>query len=374
MDERLPDGAPTPGRIGSILRVETIEREGRVVRYYGRPAVPLDRLESAAQDAFRGYDVTVRRVSSGTPPRVALEARPSEAGLDGIPWLNLLLFVLTVVSTLFAGSQWYYTDLQSPLDLLAAWPFTVALLGILGVHEFGHYLASRYHGVDASLPYFIPVPSFIGTLGAVIRIRGPIPDRDALFDIGASGPLAGFVATVVVAVIGLAMDPITVPQSVAEASNSIEIDLGYPLLHHLLALGFGADQTGVFLDRQHHPILLASWVGALVTMLNLLPVGQLDGGHVSRAVFGPRQETVGALVPAALFGLAATVYSTTEVGLSGVSVWIIWGVLTILVGAVGPATPIRDRDLDPRRQAVAVAVLLVGIACVMPVPMTIVGP
>ncbi|MFB6162601.1 MAG: site-2 protease family protein [Halococcoides sp.] len=373
MDERLPDGAPAPERIGSLIRVETIERDGRILRYYGRPSVPIDRLETAVADAFRGYDVSVRRVSGESPPRVALEAQPRDGGLDGIPWLNLILFALTVVSTLFAGSQWYYTDLQSPLDLLAAWPFTAALLGILGVHEFGHYLASRYHGVDASLPYFIPVPSFIGTLGAVIRIRGPIPDREALFDIGASGPLAGFVATIGVAVIGLAMDPITVPESVAQASASIEIELGYPLVHHLLALGFGAEQTGAFLGRQHHPILLASWVGALVTMLNLLPVGQLDGGHVSRAVFGPRQETVGALVPAGLFGLAAVVYTTTDVGVGGVSIWIVWGVLTIIVGAVGPATPIHDTELGPRRRAVAVVVMLVGIACVMPVPMQIVG-
>jgi len=367
----LEDGPPID-RIESVFAVYEVRREDGQLVYYGDPLAHPERVMRELWPAFRerGYDATLERRHG----EYALVAEPTTLGVDGIPWTNIVLLLLTVCSTLFAGSFWYQLDpVADPTVIWQAWPFTAAILGVLGIHEMGHYVMSRYHQVDASLPYFIPVPTLIGTMGAVITLKGRMPDRKALFDIGVAGPLAGLIATLVVTVIGLHLPPVTVPEAVVQDPNSIRIELGYPPLLELLAAGF--DQplyrndpaTGV------NPVVIGAWVGMFVTFLNLIPVGQLDGGHILRAMAGEFQETIAALVPGVLFALAAYLYYVDGYSVNTVFVWILWGLLTAFLASKGPATPVQDERLGRGRFVLGTVTFGLGLLCFMPVPVMIIG-
>ncbi|WP_408957002.1 site-2 protease family protein [Natrinema sp. 74] len=367
----LEDGPPID-RIESVFTVYDVRQEDDRLVYYGDPLAHPERVMGELWPAFRerGYDATLEQRRG----EYMLVAEPTDIGIDGIPWTNIVLFLLTIGSTLFAGSMWYQLDpFADPTAIWHAWPFTAAILGVLGVHEMGHYVMSRYHQVDASLPYFIPVPTLIGTMGAVIRMKGRMPDRKALFDIGVAGPLAGFVATVVVTVIGLHLPPVTVPEAVLQNPNAIEIRLGYPPLLELLAAGFDQPLYRNDPAKGVNPVVIGAWVGMLVTFLNLIPVGQLDGGHILRAMAGELQETIAAVVPGVLFALAGYLYYLQDYSLNTVLIWILWGVLTTLVASMGPATPIRDESLGRGRFVLGVATFGIGLLCFMPVPVEIVG-
>jgi membrane-associated protease RseP (regulator of RpoE activity) len=242
-------------------------------------------------------------------------------------------------------------------------------MGVLGIHELGHYVMSRYHDVDASLPYFIPLPTYIGSMGAVIKMRGRIPDRRALFDIGAAGPLAGLVATVVVTAIGLQLEPLAVQQTAQPASEeAARIVFNNPPLLQAIA-----DLTGTASKLESgtvHPVVFGGWVGMFVTFLNLLPVGQLDGGHIVRAMVGRRQETVAAAVPGALFALAGYLLFFQE-GVNSVGIWAMWGLFALGLAYAGPATPIHDDTLDSPRLALGVVTFVLGALCFTPVPVAI---
>ncbi|HEY0093472.1 MAG TPA: site-2 protease family protein, partial [Archangium sp.] len=236
------------------------------------------------------------------------------------PWLHLLLFVLTVGTTSLTFDNLFdRASLTWSARLTEALTFSVALLTILGAHEMGHYVLARLHGVDASLPYFIPLPYLgVGTLGAVIRIRGRIPTRNALVDIGAAGPLAGLVVALPFLLWGLAHSPVVdVPEpssvfpgrsslwslggdflewlqvklSLAEAAPGGASSVQYavlfsdgPLMRGLKWLVLGPLPAGKGI--QEHPVVIAGWFGLLVTLLNLVPVGQFDGGHLAYALWG----------------------------------------------------------------------------------------
>ncbi len=367
--------------LAEVFHVEETRREGDRLLYLGRPLVGPEVLEREVWPLFReqGYEVQLAAVSETDPitgvelpgQRTALVATPRNAS-GSFPTVNVLTFLLTVLTTLWAGTMWYYVDVTGPLDLLQGWPFAVGVLSVLAVHEFGHYVMSRYHDVEASLPYFIPIPSFIGTLGAVIRMKGRIPNRKALFDIGVAGPLAGLVATVIVSVVGLYLPPVEVPASLMSDPNAVEIEFGYPPLLQFLAWATGQPLTygnGLTLN----PVVFGGWVGMFVTFLNLIPVGQLDGGHLVRAMLGERQETVAALVPAALFGLAGYLYVFADVGSNAPFLWGFWGLLTLGLAYAGPATPVYDDRLDRTRMAVGVVTFLLGLLCFTPVPFELIG-
>ncbi|MFB6118898.1 site-2 protease family protein [Halosegnis sp.] len=376
---------PPPSALAGAFRVEERRREGDRILYVGEPLLPADELERRVWPTFReaGYSVRLTRVTDTEPDpvsgvelrsrRYALVAEPAGGGIEGIPWTNIVMFLLTVATTLFVGSSWYYEQVTGPLDLLTgqSWQFSAAVLSVLAVHEFGHYALSRHHDVSASLPYFIPFPSIIGTLGAVIKMDGRIPDRRALFDIGVAGPLAGLVAAVMVSIVGLSMEPITVPQRILESSNAVAIEFGYPPLLQLLA-----ELTGRPLEYSNpqlavNPVVFGGWVGMFVTFLNLIPVGQFDGGHLMRAMVGERAASVAALVPAALFGLAGYLYAFADVGINAPALWGFWGLFTLGVAYVGPADPVYDEPLDRRRMAVGVLTFLLGGLCFVPVPFQI---
>ncbi|MCP9463885.1 MAG: site-2 protease family protein [Nitrospira sp.] len=275
--------------------------------------------------------------------------------------LPIGLFVLTCFTTLWAGAyQVYRGPARGPVDFLLAnpenlWqglPFAGALLFILVTHELGHYLLSRIHRVPASLPLFLPgPPHFIGTFGAVIRIRGPIMNRLALFDIGVAGPLAGFLVAVAALIVGLNLS------TVVEGKAGFGLKLGEPLLLKFLAwLVIGpipADSDVVL-----HPIGFAAWFGLFVTSLNLLPIGQLDGGHVAYALWGRRQRTMALLFLPVLFGL----------GMFGWPGWFLWAFMAGLWGIGHPPVMDPDTPLGPRRTLVGWIALAVFVLTFAPVP------
>ena len=282
-------------------------------------------------------------------------------------WLHLLLFALTVASTTIVGATWYAsflddfrgsTALPMPFAALLVrglW-YSGTILAILGCHELGHYFACRYYNVDASLPFFIPVPILLtGTMGAFIRIREPIPEKRMLFDIGIAGPIAGFLVAVPALFVGIAMSHVT---KLPDTFTGYE--LGEPLLFKLASwLLWGSPPAGYSLNL--HPIAFAAWFGLLATALNLFPIGQLDGGHISYAVLGPRSTYVTFGTVAVAIGLA-----------SFASSWIVWTTLTIVMLIVfGPRHPrVFDEQvpLDSTRRWLALFALIMFILCFTPAP------
>jgi len=369
-DSDWPSAGPSPDELDAVFSVYEVREDGDRLLYYGEPLVAQERLVEELWPRFReaGYEM---RLTNQVGEHV-LVAEPNEVGVDGVPWTNIVLAVLTVCSTLWAGSMWYHArPFQDPASILQGWPFMLGIMTVLGVHEFGHYLASRYHGVRASLPYFIPIPiSFIGTFGAVIKMKGRMPDRRALFDIGVSGPLAGLVATVLVTTVGLYLDPVSVPERVMNSDQTVQVEFGYPLLlQGLSAL------TGQPLEypagRAVNPVVIAGWVGMFVTFLNLIPVGQFDGGHLLRSLLGEAHERVTPFIPVTLFGLAGYLYFFDNVAGNAVVIWVFWGIFASVFSMAGSATPVSDDGLDDRRKVVGVLTILLGILCFHPVPIQV---
>ena len=290
----------------------------------------------------------------------------------GSPYANLTLFVATILSTFFVGAQ-MVSDHGHPLR---GWIFAVPLLAILVTHEAGHWLYARKHRVDASLPYFLPLPiPPLGTLGAVIAMRGRIKTRDALLDIGASGPIAGLLVALPVLAIGLRLSTVEpIPQHGFDEGQSLVY-----LAMKRLVLGPIPSTHDVFL----HPTAFAGWAGLLMTMLNLVPVAQLDGGHVAYALFGPRQDVYskrvryGLLVVAAIVGLVSAFaklrihapWSTVFGALLAGKNWIFWfGVLTLLTRGTGSKHPPTEAGaLSPGRRVIAWAMLATFVALFMPI-------
>ena len=376
MDSAEPD---TPREaLQSVFHLRETYRDGERLLFYGEALVSREALIEEVWPAFReaGYEAHLATTRSGSEDVVVAE--PVSNGPEGVPWKNLGLLVATVLSTLFVGSvTWYYVPLaqiqQNPLAILQAWPFTVAVLGVLSAHELGHYVLGRYHGVDVSLPYLIPFIFPFGTLGAIIRMRGQMPDRRTLFDIGVAGPLAGLAATVIVTVIGLSLDPLTVPPRVLEQSGEVIVFNNPPLLD-LIATAIGQPTSYTDPAKTVHPVIIGGWVGMFFTVLNLLPVGQLDGGHMLRAMLGERQETVAAVVPLALFGLAGYLHYGRGLGLNeSVGLWAFWGLFATFIAYNGPADPIDETPLDRRRQLVGVVTFALGALCFLLVPIQIIG-
>lgn len=369
---------PPSDALDSVFYIRDVERDGDRIRYYGEPLVPSGRLTDELREPFRRAGYRLDLEAGREPYETTVVATPADGRIHGIPWLNITLFAATVLSTLFVGALvWYYipiADLASnPLLALRAWPFTAAVLGVLTAHELGHYFAGRYHGVDVSLPYLIPFIFPFGTLGAIIRMRGTMPDRKTLFDIGVAGPLAGLVATVVVTTIGLSLDPMTLPQRVVEAPGQVII-FNDPLLLDLIATAL--DQPTSYADpaKTVHPVIIGGWVGMFFTVLNLLPVGQLDGGHMVRAMLGRRQETVASLVPFTLFGLAAYLYYVRDLAINeSVGLWALWGVFATVIAYNGPAHPADETPLDWKRQLVGLVTFGLGALCFLLVPIQLLG-
>lgn len=240
-------------------------------------------------------------------------------------WVNLALFLATIGTTLLVGAlNRGGNPFGNPLDLLLGVPFSASIIFVLGSHELAHYLVARRLGVDATLPYFLPVPHpMTGTIGAFIRIRSPVPSRGALVRVGVAGLIVGFLAALPVSAIGLALSR---PTPVADTPG---IQLGSPFIFWLMSeLIYSSLPEGH--DLMLHPIAFAGWFGLFVTALNLLPVGQLDGGHVAYAVFGRRWNRLSWLVIAALAALGFFWLG-----------WPFWAIMAVVLGLKHPP-PLED--------------------------------
>ncbi|HYL11973.1 MAG TPA: site-2 protease family protein [Terriglobales bacterium] len=263
-------------------------------------------------------------------------------------WLYVLFFVLTVLTTLVVGARmefnflhnqtafavgnddsvfWFFPlprALRDPTYLLLGVPFSATLMLILFAHEMGHYLYCRYYGVNATLPFFVPFPSLFGTMGAFIRIKSPIRSRSALFDIGIAGPIAGFVFACTALAIGL-----TLSKPALVLPTSSEYEFGYPLIFHILGrLVHGASHLPLRATNLH-PVAIAAWVGMFATALNLLPGGQLDGGHIVFSVSPRFHRIVSTLTIVVLIPLAIYYWDG----------WLLWAVLLRLSGLRHPIVP-----------------------------------
>lgn len=242
-----------------------------------------------------------------------------------------------------------------PLQIFWGLPFSVTLLAILLAHELSHYISSKKHGVEATLPYFIPAPTFFGTFGAFIKMKSPITTKNALMDIGASGPIAGFIISVLASAGGLYFSKI-IPVTRTEGMVMLGDSLLFSGLSRLI-LGAVPPNHDVFL----HPVALAGWIGFFVTSLNLIPVGQLDGGHILYALIGERHVTLSKALIGVLVLMGLFVYEG----------WIVWAILLVLLGLRHPPIIYSYLPLDPVRRRIGWTTLIIFVLTFTPVPVTI---
>lgn len=291
--------------------------------------------------------------------RTLVIALPTVFNPPASNWIiNLVLFLLTIFSTLSVGAILETADrgLDTVLPIWQGWPFSFSILLILGAHELGHYFAARYHKVPVTLPYFIPLPfiSLIGTLGAFIQLKAPVKNRRALLDVGIAGPFAGFLFAVPLLAYGLATSTIQTPTpgSIFEGNSILYLVIKFLIFGRILP-GDGVDVT-------LNPIAWAGWVGLLVTGLNLIPLGQLDGGHMAYVLWGKQARQLFWPMLIGLSGLAIV---------SGNSFWIIWIFLLYFLGQTH-AEPLDDvTPLDSRRRFVAILALVLFVLVFVPFPL-----
>jgi membrane-associated protease RseP (regulator of RpoE activity) len=322
--------------------------------------------------------------------------------------LNILLFLLTFFTTTVAGVQWVGKDAFELMNLAYGLPYSIAILFVLGVHEYGHYFAARYHQVEVTLPYFLPFPPTpfflnFGTLGALIRTRSVVPSRKAMFDIGVAGPLAGFVACIIVLILGfltlpgreyiLALHPQYdfLTNSTNEA-HGIPLEFGNTILYRIISSVF-ADPAKQFVppmsEIYHYPLLCVGWFGLFVTAMNLIPIGQFDGGHVVYTVFGDKHRFIARFffvfllvlgLPSILDGLIrgiASYFATqpldqviplAQYSWSG---WFLWALISFyMVKLYHPPVP-DESPLDRKRIIVGWLALVVFVLCFSFAPFTI---
>lgn len=309
------------------------------------------------------------------------------------PLLNLGLVGLTLCTVLITFRYMFGggTGTSEAARWMGSLVFAISVLAVLGCHEMGHYLLARWHRVDTSLPYFIPLPMLgFGTLGAVIRIRGRIPNRNALVDIGAAGPLAGLVVALPLIFWGLTQSTLVDAPPVQSAfpgetslwalggeviawirrdfifapedpfATRVDLIFGDNLfMVGLQWLVFGALPAGK--EVLVHPTVIAGWFGLLVTMLNLMPIGQLDGGHLTYAMFGRGAQRIGKIVAFGLLLMCLFISAG----------WLVWLVVTAkVIGFKHPEVVDRQEPLTPLRRWICIACFVALVLCIMPVPIS----
>jgi membrane-associated protease RseP (regulator of RpoE activity) len=266
---------------------------------------------------------------------------------------HVVLFIATLFTTLFAGAllngviPW-----EQPEKLYLGLPFSLTLLFILLTHEISHYLMSRRHNVSATLPYFIPAPSIIGTFGAVIKMKPPIPDRHSLIDIGASGPIGGFIIAVIACIAGLQWSEVQ-PTGDIQGGLAFGSSLLFTFLSKLV-LNVNPEHYDVIL----HPVAFAGWIGLLVTSLNLLPIGQLDGGHIIYALFGEKHAWIS----------KGTIPVLIVLGIKFWTGWLIWAALMIILGYRHPPVVYPYIQLDRKRKYIGWVSFVIFILTFTPTP------
>ncbi|MEM2023094.1 MAG: site-2 protease family protein [Archaeoglobaceae archaeon] len=326
-------------KINTLFYIYRFEKIRNGYLFYLIPLADVESIKRFIAELSQKYDVKVGYDGG----KYILELKKPKR--DNL-WVNFLLFIATIFTTTYVGSLFY----PQP-NLFGGLMFSTAIMSVLGSHEMGHYFAARRWKMKTSLPYFIPFPTIIGTMGAVIKHRGVIPNRKALFDVGVAGPIAGIFVSILVVAIGL-----KIPY---DLSGEPGIYIGAPLLFDVIVKLVGFEGEVI------HPVAFAGWVGFFVTFLNMLPVGQLDGGHVARAMFGKKAEIISKSVPPLLIvlGLYLSVYSIPT------GVWIIWGLITFFFALNPHPEPLDDiTPIDKRRFLLGIVAFSLAILCFTPVP------
>jgi Zn-dependent protease len=330
-------------QLGDVFATENISvrGDGRVVAFAGRLLRDAESAFAILEQRFKmlGYLPILRNIK-GRDTILATPA-PKEKGSSRVI-INLLLFLATVCTVTLVGAlNEGYNPLQdSPFGLLSGAPFALALLTILVTHELAHFLVARAHGMKTTLPYFVPIPlPPVGTFGAVIKMESPIKDRKTLFDIGISGPLAGLVVSMIVYVVGLRLSEIVALSQPPPGTYYLGSGILVEWITNLV-LGPLPEHLDVLFD----PIAFAGWFGIFITAMNLIPISQLDGGHIGYAFFGEKHRWVAALIFVGLLLLG--LFST---------LWLFWGFLVLMLGGLRHPPPLNDiTPLDTKRKLLAI--------------------
>ena len=386
--------------VGQFFTIENITygdvKQPFIARYTGKlkhkdSAVGYDQIDAALET----YDLMVMLRQKGSTQSLVLLQKIVKNSKSR-PHLNLLMFLLTLLSVLFTGGLYGYegelpgNTVQMIWTLVkSGWPFAVSLLTILGAHEFGHYFAGKKNGVDVSLPFFIPFPlSSFGTMGAFINMRSLPRNRRVLFDIAVAGPLSGLIIAIIVLIIGLNLSEVnTLPLSVdidiglqMEGSSLLYLLFKYLAFGKLLPqpLGLSGVSLAVFWvqyfftgmpfpwgaqDVMLHPVAWAGWAGLFVTAINLLPVGQLDGGHIFQTVFG--RKTALFVFPVIIGGLVMLGFFWSG--------WWMWAGILFFIGRRYAEPLDQVTQLDTMRKWLGYLAVAVFLLTFIPVPITIIG-
>ncbi|MFC2133336.1 site-2 protease family protein [Bacteroidota bacterium] len=321
-----------------------------------------------------------------------------ESTVSGIPepkkfknsfWINIVLVLVTFVTTIIAGTEWT-TGTLGPYEiesLAAGLPYALSILFILGAHEFGHYFAARSHGVDTTLPYFIPFPPLpgffhFGTMGAVIKTKSPVETNKAMFDIGVSGPLVGFIACLIILIYGftnlpgeeyiLAIHPDYFSPQYGEGGLALEF--GDTMLFSMLRYIFTSPDQFIppMSEIYHYPYLCVGWFGLFVTAMNMIPVGQLDGGHVVYSMFGSKKHEAIASVSMILLvtlGVSGALSSFLEMQINiGWSGWLFWAFILYFLIKVKHPPVNKFEKLDSKRMILGYVSLAILIMSFSPSP------
>jgi membrane-associated protease RseP (regulator of RpoE activity) len=415
----LPETDLTTSIVARVFRVDEVTlgdpKQGYFMRYRGQLLRDSAEAYDQLAEALRPYEITpMFRIEEGR--QTILLIRGTIHPKPGKIWVNIVLFILTFLSVMFVGFSYSYTGTLPKdavgqikiilLNLWRGWPYAVSLLGILSAHEFGHYFAGRARGAAVTLPYFIPFPFFpMGTMGAFIQMKSIPKNKRSLFDLAIAGPLAGLVVAIPVLLLGLSLSKVetTHAASFIKSANSTDIcpntakpgetytcqGLNYLEGNSILYLGIKYLVKGELLpapaqsptspvlywiryfftgspipiggrDVMLHPVAMAGWVGLLVTFMNLIPAGQLDGGHILFTVFGKR---AGKVLPVILVVLVALGFLYTG--------WWLWAFLIFLLGRSHAEPLDQITQLDPPRKALAVLLLVVFLLVLTPIPFVI---
>jgi membrane-associated protease RseP (regulator of RpoE activity) len=396
-----PASQPDPylNLVKQVFRIDEVtwgnEKQNFLVRYRGKLLIESQDAYAQLAKGLQSLDATpLFRVEEGSETIILLKGivKPKPSN----PWINLLLFILTGLSVVFAGTLFEYrgpftSDLSEVLPhllptLYRGMAFAASLLAILLAHEFGHYLAARYHRSEVTLPYFIPFPfSPFGTMGAFIQLKEPPKNKRILLDIGIAGPLAGLVIAIPLLFLGLFLSqtdklPLFLAQGQAislEGNSLLYLIMKFivfgewlpapvnftglnPLVYWLRYFFTGQPIPYGAVDVLLHPVAWAGWAGLLITALNLIPAGQLDGGHVLYALFGKRSRIILPFILVALI-IMGTVWSG----------WWLWAFLIFLLGRSHAEPLDQITPLDSRRKALAVFGLVVFVLVFTPIPLSV---
>ncbi len=356
--------AELESKLEEFYSLRLVESRGDVFVYEVEEIIEKNFEKVLREVEKTGYWIALRKERDGGTYLFVFPAREPKASSNIV---GIILFIATIFTTLMAGyflSLGYIDMLKSagmPYHLnpyVDAVAFSASIMGILGIHEMAHKIAAKKHGIRATFPYFIPFPNILGTLGAMIRIKSPIPTRDAAIDVGASGPIAGFLVAIPVTIVGLHLSALVPSSAVTAVAHGKGLYIGQNLIVLLLeSLMFNVPKGYVIFL---HPVAIAGWIGILVTFLNLIPAAQLDGGHIASAIFGERFHRYFTVALALVLMMMAPLWYG----------WMVWGILVMIMGLMGNPGPLDGiSPISRKRKLIVIAVIVIFVLSATPVPL-----